>query len=123
MSHHTAHLTTQGSPPPAPVTEMLPVPPQHTLTPEQVRGAHCVWCPEPTPLPADALALGLRQGHYMGVYGPWYPRACDPCTRRGAARVLAVHVTACTDCARLARVSGGLCPDGEALRQLAEDGQ
>lgn len=119
MTHHTVHAPAQGSPPPAPVTEMLPVPDQHRLTPEQVRGAHCVWCK--VSLPADAIALGRRHGHYMAVYGPWYPRSCDPCIRAQAARVLDVHVTACKECARLARVSGGLCPDGEALRQLAEE--
>lgn len=123
MAHHTGTIPAQGSPRPAPITETLPVPPQHRLTPEQVRGAHCVWCPEPTPVPADAFALGLRHGHFQGVYGPWYPRGCKGCTRKEAARVLEIHAKACTECGRLARVCGGLCPDGEALRQLAEAGQ
>lgn len=98
----------------ADIVTVLGVPRQNNLTPEQVRGAHCVWCA--TKLTAAAVDLGRRQGSYQGVYGPWFPRACDPCTRKEAARILAIHVTSCERCAR---PLPAYCPDRGALSRLA----
>jgi hypothetical protein len=97
------------------IATVFPVPRQNALTPEQVRGANCVWCA--TPLTAAAFDLGRRHGSYMGVYGPWFPRACDSCTRAEASRVLHVHSGACVRCSRPVPA---YCPDGEALRRLAK---
>lgn len=101
--------------PPEGIATVFPVPRQNALTPEQVRGACCVWCA--TPLTAAAFDLGRRHGSFMGVYGPWFPRACDGCTRAEAGRVLAVHLKACVRCSRSIPAP---CSDGEALRRLAE---
>ncbi|MEV1063361.1 hypothetical protein [Streptomyces sp. NPDC050263] len=106
---------TEG-PPDVGIVTVLPVPRQNGLTPEQVRGAHCVWCDEH--LTAAAFDLGRRQGSYMGVYGPWFPRACDSCTRAQAHRVLGIHAVNCPRCSGRSRA---YCPDGQALRRLAQE--
>ncbi|GGQ48889.1 hypothetical protein [Streptomyces asoensis] len=114
MAHDTGMGPTPGTPVTVSIVTVLPVPRQSGLEPEQVRGATCVWCRKQ--LTADAVDLGRRQGSYAGVYGPWYPRACDGCTQREADRVLKLHVTTCTRCSPpLPRY----CPDGTALRALA----
>lgn len=115
MTHHAGHAPAQSNPPPAAITAVLPVPRQNNLTTEQVRGATCVWCA--AALTAAAFDLGRRHGSFMGVYGPWFPRACDACTRAEAGRVLRVHTKGC---ARCSRPGPAHCPDGEDLRRLAE---
>jgi hypothetical protein len=118
MAHDTVQPTQPGSAPTADITTILPVPPMARLTPEQIRGADCVWCP--TTLTAAAFPLGRRYGTHQGVAGYWFPRACDPCTREQARRVLDVHVRSCTVCVRRARdASARKCPDRKALRLLA----
>lgn len=114
MAHDTGPHATAGTPSTTSVVTVLPVPRQSGLEPEQVRGASCVWCRKQ--LAADAIDLGRRHGSYAGVYGPWYPRACDDCTQREARRVLALHTTAC---ARCAPPIPRYCPDGTELRALA----
>jgi len=104
-------------PPAVDVVTVLPVPLQRSLSPEQVRGAHCVWCSEQ--LTAAAFDLGRRHGSYMGVYGPWFPRACDRCTRAQASRVLAIHDDACGRCTRVPHT---YCPDRAGLARLAREG-
>lgn len=103
-------------PPAADIVTVLLVPRQSGLTPEQIRGAHCVWCA--AHLTAAAVDLGRRQGSFMGVVGPWFPRACDPCTREEARRILAIHVTSCERCTQPARP---YCPDSVALGRLARE--
>ncbi|MGW2620336.1 hypothetical protein [Streptomyces sp. NPDC001500] len=100
--------------PPESIAYVFAVPRQTGLTPEQIRGAHCVWCA--TQLTAAAVDLGRRQGSYQGVYGPWFPRACDPCTRKEAARILTLHDGSCRICAR---PPYSRCPDRVALSRLA----
>lgn len=100
------------------IVTLIPVPRQSGLTPEQVRGAHCVWCS--AQLTAAAVSLGRRHGSYMGVWGPWFPRACDACTRTQARRVLDIHVVTCVRCSGRSHVS---CPDGQRLHRLAQEEQ
>ncbi|WP_328433146.1 hypothetical protein [Streptomyces sp. NBC_00425] len=106
----------QAEVPPTDIVTVIPVPRQNDMSPEQVRGAHCVWCS--VRLTAAAVSLDRRQGRYMGVYGPWFPRACDPCTRAQARRVLDVHLEACGRCPGVPTP----CPDREALAKLAREG-
>ncbi|MFG2277502.1 hypothetical protein ACGFNQ_02290 [Streptomyces asoensis] len=101
-------------PPAVGIVTVLPVPRQSGLTPKQIRGAHCVWCS--VQLTAAAVDLGRRQGSFMGVVGPWFPRACDPCTRKEARRIFDIHVTSCERCTQSARP---YCPDKVALLRLA----
>ncbi|MGQ4358583.1 hypothetical protein [Streptomyces sp. SAS_272] len=107
----------QGTPTTGIVT-ILPVPRQSGLTPEQVRGACCVWCS--ADLTAAAVDLGRRYGSFMGVRGPWFPRACDSCTRAQARRVHDIHVGTCDRCSGRSHV---LCPDGQSLYRLAREEQ
>lgn len=98
------------------IATAFPVPRQNSLTPEQIRGAHCVWCS--VQLTAAAVSLGRRQGSFMGVVGPWFPRACDPCTRAEAGRVLDIHLRSCERCAGVPTY----CPDRDELTKLAREG-
>jgi hypothetical protein len=111
------HRTVQTSSA-ADITTVLLLPRQSSLAPEQIRGAHCVWCS--AQLTAAAVDLGRRQGSYQGVYGPWFPRACDPCTRTEASRVLGLHLGSCRICTRPVPA---YCPDRQALTRLAGEDQ
>ena len=118
MAHDTAPHQDPGTPVTVSIVTVLPVPRQTGLAAEQVRGATCVWCG--VHLTAAAVDLGRRHGSFMGVVGPWFPRACDRCTQAQAVRVLEIHVRSCARCTRPVAM---YCPDATALRALAPEDQ
>ncbi|NJA57348.1 hypothetical protein HC023_13855 [Streptomyces sp. NEAU-H3] len=54
-----------------------------TLTPDQVRGAHCVWCGSLL-RPETVVDLGPRQDPRATHIATWWPRACGDCAGRRA---------------------------------------
>ncbi|WP_432159405.1 hypothetical protein [Streptomyces sp. NRRL F-5630] len=54
-----------------------------TLTPDQVRGAHCVWCGSLL-RPETVVDLGQRQDPRATHIATWWPRACGACAGRRA---------------------------------------
>ncbi|EDY42600.1 hypothetical protein [Streptomyces sp. SPB074] len=48
-----------------------------TLTPEQRRGAACVWCGTAVQPGIDDVDLGARRAAAGG--SAWFPRGCRPC--------------------------------------------
>ena len=93
---------------------LLPLPMLGKLTPEQIRGASCVWCP--AELNAEtAIDFGACHGSLMGQATIWYPRACAPCTNKMARKEYASHPRTCEQCVD----DPTLCSDQRALRRLA----
>ncbi|MFC8987841.1 hypothetical protein [Streptomyces sp. NPDC057115] len=93
--------------------ELLAVPRPDRIRPEQAAGHRCVWCPGP-----PTVSLGTRLSTSSGPerLRRWHPRACEPCTRTQAARVLDVHLGSCRRCAP---AGGFYCADARALSALA----
>ncbi|MCT9084113.1 hypothetical protein [Streptomyces fulvoviolaceus] len=89
--------------------EMLPAPKTADLTPKRISGTVCVWCGK-TP----QVALGIRLSVIGDALSRWWPRACQPCAAREAARVHAIHLTTCARCTHR-----DYCPDAHALHSLA----
>lgn len=93
---------------------LLPLPILGSLTPEQIRGASCVWCS--TGLNAEtAMDFGACHGALMGQVTIWYPRACSPCVNRVACKEFAAHPRTCEQCVD----DPTACDDRRALRRLA----
>jgi len=92
--------------------EMLALPRVITLDAPRRDGQVCVWC-QGTP----ALDLGPRVGDVNGFLKQFFPRACQPCASREAARVARIHHRSCRRCA-----PGLYCPDSRALENLAQTG-
>ncbi|MCX4504341.1 hypothetical protein [Streptomyces anulatus] len=65
----------------APAPE-LPLPDPASLSDEQLRGAHCVWC-EAELSNATAEDLGPRSLVVYGSTVRWYPRCCATCWKKG----------------------------------------
>lgn len=94
--------------------DLLPLPMLGKLTPEQIRGASCVWCTAPL-TGATAIDFGACHGSLMGQATIWYPRACAPCTSKQARQEYATHPRTCEQCTDDPTV----CGDRRALRRLA----
>ncbi|MET9252697.1 hypothetical protein [Streptomyces sp. NPDC003717] len=109
MAHRTA--TVVGT---AEHLKLLALPDFDTLTPDQVRGAICVWGTER--LHADtAVDLGER----TGPAGRWWPRACRRHAGEKARQALFEHAPMCeqrTD-------DSGRCETNLALYRLVRDGR
>ncbi|MES9522483.1 hypothetical protein [Streptomyces capoamus] len=85
----------------------LPLPELGALTPEQARGATCVW--DGAPLTAEtAVNLGERQD---AEGTSLFPRACRPCALKQAMDALVAHGQSCEQCVD----DSNLCPDGRGL--------
>ncbi|WP_333736359.1 hypothetical protein [Streptomyces sp. IBSBF 2806] len=93
-------------------TEMLAVPRAEGLSPERIDGKRCVWCGG-----AKTVNLGPRISAIGGALQQWFPRGCQPCTRREAKRVHSIHITTCARCTH-----ADYCPDSEALYRLSRSG-
>ncbi|MEU0742229.1 hypothetical protein [Streptomyces sp. NPDC006134] len=100
-------ITTQEIPPE--VLALLALPESDTLTPDQVRGAVCAWCPRRL---TGATAVDL--GELTGDDGRWWPRACGPCVGRRAHQALYAHAPLCEPCVD----DVGRCATGRALPRL-----
>ncbi|WP_157852689.1 hypothetical protein RFN58_06735 [Streptomyces iakyrus] len=92
---------------------LLPLPRVASLSGLQARGAACVWCQTRLTI-ETAVDLGERPGP-SGV--TVFPRGCDSCVQRLAARVYRIHIANCRACLR-----NQPCPDRRALRSLASEG-
>jgi hypothetical protein len=75
----------------------LPLPSVGTLTSEQVRGAHCLWCAARL-MAETAVDLGERRIRILDSHVTAFPRGCRPCTARAAQRALANHTPFCEQC-------------------------
>ncbi|MEU9337530.1 hypothetical protein AB0D49_30945 [Streptomyces sp. NPDC048290] len=91
--------------------ELLALPLLESLTPDQARGAVCVWGATENPLTAET-AIDLGEQHDGDRH--WFPRACRQHTGKHAYRALQDHAPQCDNCIRDA-VS---CTTGAALRYL-----
>ncbi|OIJ90901.1 hypothetical protein [Streptomyces colonosanans] len=92
----------------------LALPAVGTRTPEQVRGAACVWC-EDELSNADAVDLGQRSGNFAGQVTRWFPRGCARCVRVAVRTEYANHAGTCEQCADDPTV----CEIRRDLRRLA----
>ncbi|WP_318205408.1 hypothetical protein [Streptomyces sp. SCL15-4] len=89
-----------------PALAALPLPKYDTLTPDQARGATCVW--DGTRLTGEtAVDLGPRRDDD----GVWFPRACRPCAQKQAMDALVEHSSECEQCVD----DHNLCPEGSTL--------
>jgi hypothetical protein len=75
MAHDTETTATAAS-----AATRLTLPAIGTRSPEQVRGAACVWC-DTRLTGATAIDLGVRSGNFAGAITRWYPRGCSHCVR------------------------------------------
>ena len=92
---------------------LLPLPILGKLTPEQIRGASCVWCD--TGLNAEvAIDFGACHGSLMGQATIWYPRACPACALEAALTAHNTHPRTCEQCVD----DPYACADRRALRRL-----
>jgi len=91
---------------------MLALPRIITLDAPRRDGQVCVWCQG-----RPAIGLGPRVGEVGGRLEQFFPRGCQPCTSREAARVARIHDRNCRRCA-----PGLYCPDSRALYNLAQTG-
>ncbi|MFG3104385.1 hypothetical protein ACGFZL_28255 [Streptomyces sp. NPDC048182] len=99
---------------PEQVAQRLALPPFETLTPDQRRGAVCVWGDEQ--LHADtAVDLGERTGEA----GRWWPRACRRHAGAQAHRALFEHAPMCEQCTDAPE----LCETIRALYRLVREGR
>ncbi|WP_439947139.1 hypothetical protein [Streptomyces sp. BBFR109] len=94
--------------------EALDLPAFEDLTPDQARGAVCVWGAEQ--LTAET-AVDLGEQH--GPDGRWWPRACPRHAADRAHRALYEHVPLCEQCVDEA----ALCPVGRVLYRLVREGR
>ena len=93
---------------------LLPLPMLGKLTPEQIRGASCVWCP--AELNAEtAIDFGACHGSLMGQATVWYPRACRACALREALAAHNAHPRTCEQCVD----DPSVCAERRALRRLS----
>ncbi|MET9254609.1 hypothetical protein [Streptomyces sp. NPDC003717] len=94
--------------------KLLTLPDVATLTPDQRRGAVCVWGDEQ--LHADtAVDLGER----TGAAGRWWPRACPRHAGERAHRALFDHAPLCEQCTD----DSGRCETNLNLYRLVRDGR
>ncbi|MET8829402.1 hypothetical protein ABZX40_26110 [Streptomyces sp. NPDC004610] len=96
---------------PADVLTLLALPALAALTPDQERGAVCVWGRSEAPL-TTMTAINLGEQQTDGRH--WFPRACRPHTGAHAYRALMDHAPQCRPCIQDAIA----CPTGIALRRL-----
>ncbi|MFF7096430.1 hypothetical protein ACFY9A_29145 [Streptomyces rubradiris] len=90
-----------------PALAALPLPEYDTLTPDQARGATCVW--DGTRLTGEtAVDLGPRRDEDDVV---WFPRACRQCAQQQAMDALIQHTGACEQCVD----DHTRCPEGSTL--------
>ena len=93
---------------------LLPLPMLGKLSPEQIRGASCVWCP--AELNAEtAIDFGACHGSLMGQATVWYPRACRACALREALAAHNAHPRTCEQCVD----DPSVCGERRALRRLS----
>lgn len=99
MPSETASSSTTYDIPPE-VEGLLVLPSPAKLTPDQVRGAACVWGAEPLTV-HTAVDLGVRTTGLSAepdLGGRWYPRACRPHIAVAANCALQAHVGECEQC-------------------------
>ncbi|MET8917940.1 hypothetical protein ABZX40_26630 [Streptomyces sp. NPDC004610] len=102
---------------PAEALGLLVLPPLDALTPDQQRGAVCVWDAAEARLSAEtAIDLGERQSDGSGH---WFLRACRQHTGLLAWRALMDHAPMCEQCVD----DAGNCDIGAALRRLRREGR
>ncbi|MET8826130.1 hypothetical protein ABZX40_13740 [Streptomyces sp. NPDC004610] len=102
---------------PAEALALLALPVLAALTPDQERGAVCVWGRSEAPLNAKtAINLGEQQAD-DGRH--WFPRACHPHTKTHAYRALLDHAPLCEQC--VDNANG--CEIGVTLRRLMREGR
>jgi hypothetical protein len=70
-----------------------------------------VWCRETLD---DHIDLRPRLSVVAGRLERWWPRACQPCTSRKAARTYQAHIGTCVSC-----MHREYCLDSRALHALA----
>jgi hypothetical protein len=92
------------------VLALLALPTFDDLSPDQARGAVCLWCPERLTV-ETAVDLGEQTDPEAGR---WWPRACGPCVGRRAHAALYTHVTVCEPCVD----DVGQCETGLVLSRL-----
>ncbi|MFF9279493.1 hypothetical protein [Streptomyces griseosporeus] len=106
------HILPSADSPSSTGRQLPALPSVEELTPEQIRGAACVWCG--TRLTAEtAVDLGERRrpGHSA------FPRGCRPCTHTAANRALQDHAPRCEQCVD----DGSKCETGMALYRMIRD--
>ncbi|MFE2044331.1 hypothetical protein ACFXAZ_26090 [Streptomyces sp. NPDC059477] len=101
---------------PASVLDLLALPALAVLTPDQERGAVCVWGRSEAPLNAKT-AINLGQQQTDGRH--WFPRACHRHTTSHAYRALLDHAPLCEQCVD----DAGACQIGVTLRRLMREGR
>ncbi|MFD5491570.1 hypothetical protein ACFWH4_01180 [Streptomyces sp. NPDC127091] len=94
--------------------QALDLPQLASLTPDQARGAICVWGSER--LTAE-IAVDL--GEQSGPEGHWFPRACRDCAAARAHRALFEHAPMCEQCVD----DAGRCEISLALYRLVRQGR
>lgn len=96
---------------------LLPLPMLGQLSPEQIRGASCLWCPvESAGLNAEtAIDFGACHGSLIGQATIWYPRACRACALRVALATHNAHPRTCGQCVD----DPSACAERRALRRLS----
>ncbi|MFF7977458.1 hypothetical protein [Streptomyces sp. NPDC007905] len=106
--------TTTSADPTAKALLSITLPGTGTLSPEQLRGAGCVWCM--TELHGDsAVDLQQRYDSVLGVVGRWYPRGCQRCSLKAVLAEASRHPRDCEQC----QEQPTLCETRRALRALA----
>ena len=93
---------------------LLPLPMLGGLSPEQIRGASCVWGNGPVDA-ESAIDFGACHGSLMGQATVWYPRACRACTLEAALTAHNGHPRTCEQCVD----DPSVCTERRALRRLA----
>ncbi|MCM1943345.1 hypothetical protein NC239_34680 [Streptomyces sp. G3] len=110
----TSDATTSTHAIPPDVLPLLHLPPFDALTPDQARGAVCVWGTEQ--LTAET-AVDL--GEQAGPDGRWWPRACRKHTADRAHRGLFEHAPSCEQCVDAAE----RCTTSRILYRLVREGR
>lgn len=78
--------------------QLLDLPTLDGLTPDQVRGATCIWCD--VGLTTDsAVDLGERKHRRLDGHYSTFPRGCRADTHRAAVQALHDHAGSCEQCA------------------------
>lgn len=98
-------------------TAALRLPNPGRLRPEQIRGDACIWGGDPID-DDSAVDLGRRSTTFMGIVGPWSPKACVECVRDAALKACPVHLRRCQQCQR-----NRPCDTLRALHRLALEGR
>ncbi|MFJ3037699.1 hypothetical protein [Streptomyces tendae] len=99
---------------PPDVLAVLGLPSFGELTPDQARGAVCVWGTEQL---TTETAVDL--GEQAGPEGRWWPRACRTHTADRAHRGLFDHAPSCEQCVDAAE----RCETSRVLYRLIRDGR